>query len=283
MSRDQSQDTASNDAVPSGVDTSTASVARVYDAILGGEHNFDVDREVSKLIFEVSPDARRTAQSIRQWLVRVVRWLSGPAGMDQFLDVGSGLPTSDNTHEVAQRNNPEARVVYVDNDPLVQAYSDTLLGDNPNANFLQGDLTRPQELLSHPTVTENLDLDRPFVLMQSNTLHHLMDEQRPYDLMRTYVDALPSGSYVALCHFWDPAEEDAELSEFAKEIEHRFSTSSMASGRFRTRAEISSYVEGLELVEPGLVKLHEWWPDGPRMEPLIPMDHVFLSCVARKP
>ncbi|MBB4929652.1 hypothetical protein F4561_000472 [Lipingzhangella halophila] len=282
MSSDQSARTAGNSATPAGIDASTASVARVYDAILGGEHNYEVDQEVAQSIFEVSPDARRTAQAIRQWLVRVVRWLSGPAGMDQFLDVGSGLPTAENTHEVAQRNNPRARVVYVDNDPLVSAHSDTLLGANPNANFVEGDLTRPQELLRHPTVTGTLELDRPFVLMQCNTLHHLMDEQRPHELMRTYIDALPSGSYVALCHFWDPADEDPELSEFAREVEHRFSTSSMASGRFRTRAEITSYFDGLELVEPGLVELHEWWPDGPRTQPLIPMDHVFLGGVGRK-
>lgn len=271
------------DSAHSKVDTNTASVARVYDAILGGDNNYEVDQEVFRSLLEVSPDAPRTARAIRKWLVRVVRWLSGPAGMDQFLDVGSGLPTKENTHEVAQYHNPQARIIYADNDPLVSTHSHTLLEGNENAHFLKADLTTPRELLHHPTVTEHLDFERPLVLMQCNTLHHLADEQRPYEIMRAYIDALPSGSYVALCHFWNPAEEDPELSEFASEVEHRFSGSSMGSGRFRTRATIASYLEGLELVEPGLVKLHEWWPDGPRMDPLIPMDKVFLGGVARKP
>ncbi|MQA09092.1 MAG: hypothetical protein GEU98_11210 [Pseudonocardiaceae bacterium] len=274
---------AQGEATPKGIDTSTASVARVYDALLGGKDNYEVDRVVYRSVLESSPEAPRTAQAIRQWLVRVVRWLAGPAGMDQFLDLGSGLPTVENTHEVAQRVNPEARVVYIDNDPIVGAHGRALLEENDYTHFAEADLTRPSELLQHPVVTQHLDLERPYVLMQCNTLHHLMDEENPYEIMRSYLDALPSGSYAALCHFWDPAEEDAELSEFAKDMEARLTESSMGSGRFRTRKQIESYLEGLELVEPGLVMLHEWWPEGPRLSPLTNMDQVFLSGVGRKP
>ncbi|WP_199431471.1 SAM-dependent methyltransferase [Qaidamihabitans albus] len=265
------------------IDTSVASVARVYDALLGGKDNYEVDRVVYRSVLEASPEAPRTATAIRQWLVRVVRWLAGPAGMDQFLDLGSGLPTVENTHEVAQRVNPDARVVYVDNDPVVSAHGRALLEENDRTHFVEMDLTEPERVLAHPAVTENLDLERPFVLMQCNTLHHLMDDENPYQIMKTYVDALPSGSYAALCHFWDPAEENAEFSAFARDMEQRLTGSTMGSGRFRTRQEIRSYLDGLELVEPGLVMLHEWWPEGPRLEPLTNMDQVFLSGVAQKP
>lgn len=265
------------------IDTTKASVARVYDALLGGKDNYEVDRAVYRSVLESDPQAPATARAIRRWLVRVVRWLVGPAGMDQFLDLGSGLPTLENTHEVAQRRNPEATVVYVDNDPVVSAHGRALLEENRFTHFVEADLAEPEALLRHPTVTKNLDLDRPYVLMQCNTLHHLIDDDDPYGIMRSYVEALPSGSYVALCHFWDPAEEDPEYSAFAKDMEQRLTQSSMGSGRFRTRQEISSYLEGLELVEPGLVRLHEWWAEGPRTTPLTSMDRVLLSGVARKP
>jgi hypothetical protein len=265
------------------IDISKASIARVYDALLGGKDNYEVDRVVFRSIVEASPEAPKSATAIREWLVRVVTWLAGPAGMDQFLDLGSGLPTVQNTHEVAQRANPDAHVVYVDNDPIVSAHGRAILASNEKTRFAELDLTKPEEVLSHPTVTSFLELDRPFALMQCNTLHHLMDDENPREIMQAYIEELPSGSYVALCHFWDPVDEDPELSAFAKEMERRLTGSTMGSGRFRTRAEIASYVEGLELVEPGLVNLHEWWPGGPRMVPITNMDRVFLSGVARKP
>ncbi|WP_028662976.1 SAM-dependent methyltransferase [Saccharomonospora halophila] len=265
------------------IDSTKASVARVYDALLGGKDNYEVDRVVYRSVLESDPQAPATAVAIREWLVRVVRWLAGPAGMDQFLDCGSGLPTQENTHEAAQRLNPEARVVYVDNDPVVGAHGRALLEENPFTHFVEADLVDPEALLRHPDVTRNLDLDRPYVLMQCNTLHHLMDDEDPLGIMRRYVDALPSGSYVALCHFWDPQDEDPESSTFAGDMEQRLTGSSMGSGRFRTRDEIAAYLEGLEPVEPGLVRLHEWWPDGPRLTPLTSMDRVLLSGVARKP
>jgi hypothetical protein len=266
-----------------GIDITKASVARVYDALLGGKNNYEVDRVVYGSIVEASPDAPKTATAIREWLVRVVTWLAGPAGMDQFLDLGSGLPTVQNTHEVAQRTNPDAIVVYVDNDPVVSVHGRALLAANEQTFFAELDLTKPDEVLSDKMVASHLEFDRPLVLMQCNTLHHLMDEDDPHGIMRTYINALPSGSYVALCHFWDPADEDPELSVFAKDMEQRMTGSTMGSGRFRNRREIEGFMEGLELVEPGLVNLHEWWPGGPRVTPITNMDRVFLSGIGRKP
>jgi S-adenosyl methyltransferase len=265
------------------IDTTKASIARVYDALLGGKDNYEADRAVYRSIVEASPEAPKSATAIREWLVRVVTWLAGPAGMDQFLDLGSGLPTVQNTHEVAQRTNSDARVVYVDNDPIVSAHGRAILAGDPNTRFAELDLTKPEDVLSHPTVAGFLELDRPFVLMQCNTLHHLMDGENPREIMKAYIDALPSGSYAALCHFWDPADENPELSAFAKDMEQRLTGSTMGSGRFRTRAEVAGFLEGMELVEPGLVNLHEWWPGGPRTTPITNMDRVFLSGVARKP
>jgi hypothetical protein len=268
---------------PPHIDTTTASVARVYDALLGGKDNYEVDRIVYRAVVEADPLAPGAAKAIRKWLGRCVRWLADEAEMDQFLDCGSGLPTVENTHEAAQRANPEARVVYIDNDPTVIAHGRALLEDNDFTHFADADLTKPGELLRHPVVTKYLDLDRPYVLMQCNTLHHLMDDVNPGEIMASYIRALPSGSYVALCHFYDPGDEDPELSAFAKDMERRLSESSMGSGRFRSREEITSFLDGLELVEPGLVKLHEWYPNGPRLKAPSPMEHSFLAGVARKP
>jgi SAM-dependent methyltransferase len=264
------------------VDTTKASVARVYDAFLGGKDNYEVDRVVFREILEVAPEASATAKELRAWLIRVVRFLAGPAEIDQFVDCGSGLPTVENTHEVAQRVNPEAVVVYVDNDPIVIAHGRALLAENDRTHFADANLAKPDELLRHPVVTRHLDFDRPIALIQCNTIHHLMDDERPYEIMKSYIDALPSGSYVALCHFYDSAD-GSDRSLLAREMEARYNNSTMGSGRFRTREEIASYFEGLEMIEPGLVKVHEWWPDGPRIEPLAPIDHLFLGGVGRKP
>ncbi|MBQ6644669.1 MAG: SAM-dependent methyltransferase [Saccharopolyspora sp.] len=148
---------------------------------------------------------------------------------------------------------------------------------------MEADLREPHRLLAHPEVVRHIDFDRPCALLQSGTMHHLADDENPGEIMRAYRDALPSGSYVAVCHFWDPAEESPEDSAFAKEMQQRLTGSTMGTGRFRTRAEIAAFLDGLETVDPGLVMLHEWWPEGPRIAPLTQMDKVFLSGVARKP
>lgn len=269
------------DEQPAKIDTARANIARVYDAASGGKDNYEVDRELHRRMVEIAPDTDRGAVKIRNWLIRVVRFLAGTAEIDQFLDIGSGLPTAENTHEAAQRLRPEAEVVYVDNDPVVIAHGRALLEENEHTHFIAGDLRRPREILQHPVVTKHLDFARPLALIQSATLHHVNDNERPHALMAEYVAALPSGSYVAVTHFHNP-NDGGRLAELALTIEEMF-RSSFGSGRFRTREEIAAFFDGLELVEPGLVRLDEWWPDGPRLRPLGDVDQLTLGAVARKP
>ncbi|TWG08146.1 SAM-dependent methyltransferase [Saccharopolyspora dendranthemae] len=266
-----------------GPDTSKASIARVYDMFLGGKDNFAVDREVYEAIQAVSPHGDDVAKSIRRWLIRVVRHLAGfEVGIGQFLDIGSGLPTVDNTHEVAQRHNPDATVVYVDNDATVAAYGRALMEENDHTHFATSDLRDPAALLATPQVAK-LDFSQPMVLIQCATLHHVDDDADPAAFMRRYADALPSGSYLAISHWWDPREELPEGHRMARELEQRWRESSMATGRYRTREEITELFGGLELVEPGLVELNDWWPDGPGMREPSLVERLILGGVAYKP
>lgn len=264
------------------IDTTKPSVARVYDCFLGGKDNYEVDREVFRQIDSVAPQMKHLARSGRQWLTRVTRFLAANAGIDQFLDCGAGLPSSENTHQVAQRANPDARVVYIDNDPVVAAHGRALLEENDRTHLVMADLTKPDEVLGHPQVTAHLELDRPFALIQCSTIHHVPDEQRPLELMHRYIDMLPSGSYLAVCHFHDP-QDNGEGSELARFVEDVFARGAMGSGYFRTRSEIEAFFGDMELLEPGLVRLNDWWPDGPRLTPLTVADEVALGGLARKP
>jgi hypothetical protein len=270
-----------DESVPPFVDTSKPSVARVYDVFLGGKDNYEVDREFYRRTLEINPQVPLLARAFRQWLVRVVRFLASGPGIDQILDCGSGLPTADNTHQVAQRIGPETTVVYVDNDPMVIAHGRALLEENERTHFVAGDLRDPEALFAHPTVTKHLDLSRPLALIQCATLHHVEDEDNPRDLMARYIEALPSGSYVAVSHFHDPAD-GSEMSELAQAMEANL-RSAIGSGRCRTYAQIESLFGGLELVEPGLVPAVDWWPDGPRLQPPAAVEYIAYGAVARKP
>ncbi len=267
--------------LPVVIDTTKASIARVYDASLDGKNNYEVDREALNQILRVAPHGKLLSKAYRSWLVRATRYLA-KIGVDQFLDCGSGLPTMENTHQVAQRYNPEAIVIYVDIDPLVSTHGRVLLVENDRTHFVQADLTRPRELLAHPTVTRHLDFNRPIALYQCGTLHHVEDEVQPAKIMAEYIDALPSGSFAALTHLLDP-EDGGEGSELAHQMETSFRTSSMGTGRFRTRAEIEAMLAGLELLEPGLVELGQWWPEGPALTPPFLEERLSLGAVGRKP
>lgn len=268
--------------VPVGVDPTRASIARVYDATLGGKDNYEIDREVVQKVAEVAPRQSDVARMNRRWLIRVVRYLSGTAGIDQFLDVGAGLPTVENTHEIAQQNNPEAQVVYVDNDPVCNVYGRALLEENNFTHFVSADLTEPDTLLALPEVNRHLDLNRPMALILCGILHHVDDELDPVGIMRRYIDGLPSGSYVGITHFWDPAD-GSEAHEMARELERRFTQLGLGSGWYRTREEIASYFCDLEMLDPGLVELDDWWPAGPPSRPRLTEERLLLGGVGRKP
>lgn len=267
--------------LPGEIDTSKPSVARIYDACLGGKDNYEVDRAVRRSILDVAPDMMLTTQDNREWLVRLTRYLTQRVGIAQFLDLGSGLPTMENTHEVAQRYNSEARVVYGDNDPIVQAHGRALLAENNTTRFTAVDLTKPDEVLNSPEINQFLDFSEPIALYQIGTLHHHPDTVQLREVMRTYVDALAPGSYVAISHFCNPGGEAGNIAE---KIERSMVDGPMGSGHFRTAEEIEGFFPApLEIVEPGLVATPDWWPDGPRSEALTTVQGLLVAGVARKP
>lgn len=263
---------------PTYIDTTVPSTARVYDAALGGKENYEVDRQLLATIDERVPEVRQGAVVNREFLWRACEFLARETGIDQFLDCGSGLPTAENVHQVVQRHNPHAQVVYVDNDPIVTAHGRALLEDNELTRFAGADIFHPPELLAHEAVQTHIDWTRPLVLLQVATLHFCGND--PAGVMRRYIDALPSGSYVVFSHTCDP---DNEYHETAKQIERTYAATSSGAMHFRTRDEIAAMLTGLELLEPGLVKASDWWPAGPRQHPLQPVEHCILAAVGRKP
>ncbi|MER8236170.1 SAM-dependent methyltransferase [Streptomyces sp. NPDC094049] len=266
---------------PSYVDPRKPSIARVYDAFLGGSNNYEVDREVVREVREAVPEAADLAVENRSFLIRVCRFLAGQADVTQFLDCGSGLPTAQNTHQVVRKIAPDARVVYVDNDPLVLEHSRALLEGNRTAVIVAEDIFEPETLLRNEVVRSHLDWNEPIALLHMGTLHHYNGEAtRPRkDIVRAYVDALPSGSYLALSHFLDP---ENEYSGTARKLEDRLLHSLMGSGIFSTWSELAELFDGLELVDPGLVPCHEWRRDTPRVDQT-PAERCIAGGVARKP
>ena len=270
------------DRVPVGVDPTRASIARVYDAMLNGKDNYAIDREVKAALLGTAPQMETIARDNREWLIRVSRFLAGTVGIEQIIDCGSGLPAAENTHEAAARVNMDTKVVYVDNDPVVAAHGRALLDEGNNGFFATADLTKPDEVLQDDVVVRHIDFTEPTGLMQVSTLHHVADEYDPTAIMQAYVDALPSGSYVAITHFFDPVD-NGPLSALAAELEDIMVSGPMGSGYFRSREQIEAMFCGLEFVSPGLQLLPDWWPDGPRTKPLHDVQQLLLGGVARKP
>jgi SAM-dependent methyltransferase len=264
---------------PVGIDTTRASIARVYDAFLGGKDNFEIDREVLRQVATVAPQVTDLAWSNRNFLVRACRFLAGQAGITQYLDCGSGLPTAENTHQIVQRLQPDAKVLYIDNDPVVLAHGRALLEENENTLFVSADIFDPDEVLAVPEVREFLDFSQPIALIQNGTLHHYLGDDSP-ELMQKYIDALAPGSYVVISHFLDP--ETPEHAKTARALEERFTHSPMGSGLFRTHEQIEAMFNDLELVTPGLVLCDEWWPDGPRVTPLSQIEECIAGGIGRK-
>jgi hypothetical protein len=249
---------------------------------LGGKDNYEVDRAAFEQVRRVASRQGDVSRMNRRWLHRVTRYLAGTAGVDQFVDIGAGLPTVVNTHEVAQLENRVARVVYVDNDPLCAAHGRAMLAQNASTHFVCGDLLEKGTLLENGEVLGYLELDRPVGLIVCGLLHHLDDALDPAGVMRDYIERLPRGSYVAISHFWDPAEEDPELHRLAARLQRAFVDGGLGSGWYRTREQIRAYFCGLELLEPGLAHLDDWWPSGPALQAR-PPEALMLGGVGYKP
>jgi hypothetical protein len=240
---------------PPEVDVERANVARVYDALLGGSHNFAVDRDVASALTAIEPTARDAARANRAFLGRAVRFLVD-AGIRQFLDIGSGVPTLGNVHEIAQGSAPGSRVVYVDTDPVAIAHSKSILAGNDDATIVHADLREPESILNHPEVKRLIDFDRPVALLLVAVLHFITDEERPADLVKQYATAMAPGSYLVLSH----GTLDGRSSKVVEAVEKLYSRAS-APGRPRDHASVEVFFDGFELLEPGLVHLPLWRPD----------------------
>ncbi|WP_062347050.1 SAM-dependent methyltransferase [Herbidospora yilanensis] len=266
----------SEERAPAGIDPSVPSVARIYDYWLGGKDNFASDRAAAEKLLEFVPDAREMCRENRAFLTRTVSLLAGE-GVDQFVDIGSGLPTQDNTHQVAQRVNPEAKVVYVDNDPIVLVHGRALLEDNPNTRVANGDLRKPEALLADPEVTEFIDFSRPVAVLLLSILHFVHDDDEAMAIMTEIRSKLAPGSYVVLTHAFAGEIGDDKL-ESVQEIYAKTAPGGLTA---RTRAQIASYFEGMEVVEPGIVPSEAWRPDVPWDVPVDFTKHSVLGVVAR--
>lgn len=239
------------DWIPDEVNLEVASAARVYDYLLGGGHNFAADRAVGEQVLRVQPHGRRIATSNRAFLSRAVRYLAGQ-GITQFLDLGSGIPTVGNVHEVAARANPNSRVVYVDHDPVAIAHSQLMLRDSTTATVLGADLTEPEWVLDSPEVHRLIDFHEPIGLLMVAICHFVPDTKRPAEIVAKYRDVLPRGSFLALSHLTADRMPDAAAGvvEVMKHSRDRM--------YFRSHPQVLSLFDGFDLVPPGLVAASRW-------------------------
>jgi hypothetical protein len=263
------------------INTSVPNPARIYDYFLGGKDNYPADREVAEQVLTIAPVARDIIQDNRAFLRRVVRFLTSDAGIRQFIDLGSGLPTQGNVHEVAQAIAPDARVVYVDNDPMVVTHARALLAGN-NTLAIEGDLRKPDEIMGHPEVRELIDFDQPLALLLMAILHFISDDQEPRAIMARFRDALPAGSYLAISHGTRdiPARTDMSaeaMTEMGSRVEELYQETT-AFLVTRTREQVARFFDGFELVDPGLVEIQRWRPEEPSLLP-----GGFYGGVGRKP
>jgi hypothetical protein len=242
--------------VPPSIDTSVAHPARRYDYWLGGKDNFAADRQSGDEIAAKFPAIRIAVVENRRFLRRAVTFVAESAGVRQFLDIGTGLPTANNTHEVAQAIAPESRVVYVDNDPLVLVHARALLKSSAQGAtaYVDADLRDPEKILNDPDLRRILDFSQPVALMLLAILHFIPEEDDPYAIVRRLVDALPAGSYLVISH----ATSDYLPPALVADI----SSGRHGQGRLRTKAEFSMFFDGLEPVAPGVVPLAEWRAEG---------------------
>jgi hypothetical protein len=235
------------------LDLDKPNAARMYDYYLGGSHNFAVDRNLAGTVLDVWPDMPRAMQANRAFLRRAVRFLVGQ-GVRQFLDIGSGIPTVGNVHEIAQEVVPDARVVYVDLDPIAVTHSTAMLAGDDRTTVVRADGTRPEELLADPAVTGHLDLTRPVGLLMFAVLHFVQDEGDPRGIIRRYADLLPAGSWLALSHgTMENAPNTAAMVTLY--------TSTPTPLRARDRAEVEQLLGDVDLVEPGVVFVPRWRPE----------------------
>jgi hypothetical protein len=256
-----------------GLDVTTPSVARMYDYYLGGKDNFQVDRDAVDRVEKAMPGTRQVAHQNRAFLRRAVRYMARQ-GIRQFIDIGSGLPTVGNTHEIAQEVDPSARVVYIDNDPVVLSHGRALLAADSRTTVATADMHRPAEVLRHPQTTELIDFDRPVGVLMVAMVHFLTLDERPY-VMGQLRDVLAPGSYFTATH----ATTDGLSADMVAQTEAVYA-STPTPIHFRPRAEIARFFDGFDLVPPGLVLVNEWRPD---TDAPVPQPCWLYGAVGRRP
>ena len=259
-----------------GIDTTVAHPARIWNYWLGGKDNFEVDRQVGEMLMSILPELVDSARADRQFLARAVQYLAGQEGIRQFLDIGTGLPTADNTHQIAQRVAPESRIVYVDNDPLVLSHARALLTSTPQGacDYIHADVHDPGTILAGAAAT--LDFARPVAIVMLGILNFVLDPDEAQAILHLLLDSVPSGSYLVISH--PTAEVDPEPAMRMMQAWNRQGAVPM---RIRSREEIVRFFDGLELVEPGVVSCSRWRPDPVNVGEIVDVAH--FCGVARKP
>ncbi|MFC4949950.1 SAM-dependent methyltransferase [Pseudonocardia sp. GCM10023141] len=270
----QAEDGLDGTAVPPEINLNVPSIARVYDYVLGGKEHFEIDRRVSEALFKAVPETSQLAKDNRNHLRRAVRFLV-ESGITQIIDLGSGLPTVGNVHEVAHEIDPDVHVVYVDIDPIVLAHGRALLGNETTTTVITADVRDAAAIFDNPATHALIDFDKPFAVIAASILHHFTDAEA-YAAAEAIKSRLTPGSYILMSNFLDDDEPRA------KALERAFLEGGLGTGRFRTWSEQQRFFEGLELVEPGLVYANDWHPDD-----LTPTDSpthtLYAAGVARKP
>jgi S-adenosyl methyltransferase len=266
------------DWLPPEINTGVAHSARVYDYWLGGKDNFAADREVGDALIAAIPSVPLLARDNRAFLGRAVHYLAREAGIRQFLDIGTGIPAAGNTHEVAQAVAPDSRIVYVDNDPIVLAHARALMTSDPTGAtaFIQADFREPGKILADPALRRTLDLDKPVALMLVAILHFFTDDENPQGIVSSLVDALPSGSYLTITNltadFMDP-DQAASATQAGQQGGITYVP--------RSQAEVAAFFGGLRLVDPGVVPMQTWRPDGGALAD--PHGPTSYAAMGRKP
>jgi S-adenosyl methyltransferase len=262
---------------PPEIDTKSASGARVYDYVLGGTDNYAVDRMVADQAEAILPGTKAMLRNNRRFLERAVHYLAGECGIRQFIDIGSGLPTQNNVHQIAQRIAPQCRVVYVDSDPVVLAHQKvSALTENENTAFVLADARNVEGILGHPGTHRLIDFSEPAAVLCLTFLHFIPDSDDPWGMVHHLMNRLAPGSYLAISHIVsDHSRVQQRMTEFVVE------GTGGKFGRVRDKQEVKAFFEGLVLVEPGLVDVNDWHPDG-REEEQTPYLAEFGG-LARKP
>jgi S-adenosyl methyltransferase len=252
------KDVKTRNPVPGDIDATRPNVARIYDYLLGGKDNFAADREAAKLLLKAAPDMAGIVRDNRSFIGRVVRFLAEEAGIRQFIDLGGGLPTQTNVHEMAQAVAPEARVVYVDNDPVVWSHGQALLAHGEQVAMIHADLREPAVVLGHPDVLALIDLTQPVAVVCASVLHFVPDSDEPHRVMAEYRGRLAAGSYLAISHGSTGLTEDHDQVVDGVTSVYRQASAQL---HVRSRTDVQRFFDGFEMAEPGLVWINEWRPD----------------------